>query len=219
MTLATAEVKICGLTTDDAITAVNQAGADYAGFVFFPASPRNVTPLQAATLSSRLNSTIRTVAVVVDATDTALEEIITHLAPNYIQLHGSETPERVADIRQRFCTPVIKAIKVKNSDDIARAQQFKTCADMLLFDAKAPETGSGHLPGGNGLAFDWVLLAGRQFGIPWFLSGGLNAENVEDAVKISGAMLVDASSSVESSPGVKSPELIHEFIRRTKHIS
>lgn len=209
-------IKICGITSTEAVEAAIKAGTDYLGFVFFQKSPRNVSAEQAASLSKGLPASVKTVAVCVDSSDRALEGMLVGFAPDYLQLHGQETEARVVEIKQRFGVPVIKAIAVRNGDDIARGMRYSKVADMLLFDAKAPETSV--LPGGNGLAFDWNLLAGRSFDIPWMLSGGLNAENVKEAISLSGAKIVDVSSSVEIRPGVKSPALIEAFIHSAKGV-
>ncbi len=206
----TPQVKICGLTTAAGVAAAS--GADYLGFIFFPASPRNLMPAQAAGLAKGVSQP--TVAVMVDPDDTLLDTIFAEFKPHYIQLHGNESPARVAQIKSAFKTPVIKAFKIRTGDDVAKAHAYEKAADMLMFDAKAPEG----LPGGNGLSFDWKLLAGRSFGRPWFLSGGLNADNVEEALRISGAAMVDVSSSVESEPGVKDPALVRGFIEQVKRI-
>lgn len=204
-------VKICGIRDAATATAVVAAGADYVGVVFFPASPRHVSHDQAAAIARVLPEHVPLVAVTVDASDVELEAILTQAKANMLQLHGSETPARVAEIKQRFNVPVIKAVKVSSGDDIAAARAFEAVADMLLFDAKPPKF-PGVLPGGNGLSFDWELLKGREFGLPWFLSGGLNAQNLAKAVAESGAAMLDVSSSVESAPGVKDMALITAFL-------
>lgn len=205
-------VKICGLSTEEAVLAASTA--DFIGFVFFPRSPRNVTPELAARLST-LAPKVPAVAVTVDMPNAEIQAMLKYFRPAYLQLHGKETPERVQEVKTRFGIPIIKAISVESGDDIAKAHAYESAADMLLFDAKVPKG----LPGGNGLAFDWQLLANREFGKPWFLSGGLSADNVEEALRISGAGLVDVSSGLETAPGVKSPELIKAFIRKAKAIS
>lgn len=206
-------VKICGLTTEEAVIAARDAQANYIGFVFFASSPRNILPSRAAALS-QLAPAIPSVAVVVNTDDDFINTILSDFRPNFLQLHGQETIERVTEIKQRFNLPVIKAFQIRNGDDIARSKPYEQTADMILFDAKAP---SG-LPGGNGITFDWHLLAGRSFSTPWFLSGGLNTDNVEEAIRISGASLVDVSSSLESSPGVKSPAMIQTFMKHVKFL-
>ncbi len=210
-------VKICGLTTRQAVEAAAEYGAQFLGFVFFDASPRNLTPEAAAALKQGLPPTIKTVAVTVDASDELLNRIKKHLNPDYIQFHGKESPEHIAAVKARLKTGVIKALKVRSGDDVAKAGLYGNVVDYLMFDAKAPESGN-FLPGGNGLSFDWMLLAGKNFGVPWFLSGGLTKDNVVEAVRISGAKLVDVSSGVEKSPGVKSPVLIQEFMNEIARI-
>jgi phosphoribosylanthranilate isomerase len=201
-------IKICGLTDTVSIEAVIAAKADYAGFVFFPASPRHLDLTRAAALKETLPKHIKSVSVLVDPDDTLLEQVTAELHPHYIQLHGKESPQRVSAIKTQFPNmPIIKAIRVRSSDDVAQANRYDA-ADLLMFDAKAPET---MLPGGNGLSFDWALLAGREFIRPWFLSGGLNADNVAEAIRFSGAKMVDVSSGVESAPGVKDAALIQAF--------
>lgn len=211
-----AQVKICGVTTVAAVKAVADAGADFVGFVFYPRSPRHISPNQAQELVTNLSKEVKTVAVCVDITDDELDVMLAHFKPHYLQLHGKESLERVQAIKQKYGIQVIKAIAVRNGDDIARGMAYEKIADMLLFDAKAPETMSSALPGGNGLIFDWNLLKDRVFTVPWILSGGLNAENVKEAVALSGAGIVDVSSSVEVRPGIKDIKLIQEFIRAAK---
>jgi phosphoribosylanthranilate isomerase len=203
--------KICGLSNEEAVKAVIEAGAGYIGFIHFPASPRHVTLERAAALKSLLPPTIRSVLVVVDPDDALLTQAQSILKPDFIQLHGKETPERVKAIKRTFSAmKIIKAISVRSGDDVAKAAAYADSVDMLMFDAKPP---AGMLPGGNALSFDWALLSGREFPLPWFLSGGLNSENVADAIRISGAKMLDVSSGVESVPGVKDPELIKLFVK------
>jgi len=202
------KAKICGLSNKEGVTAAIENGAEYVGFVFLSKSPRNISPEKAAEISKKVN--IKKVAVVVDADDSLLQEISNVLKPDLFQLHGDENPERVKEIKELCNIPVIKAISVRNSDDVSKIYAYKDVADMLLFDAKASE---GALSGGNGLSFNWHLLEGRDFPLPWILSGGINADNVKEAVSISGTEIVDVSSSLESSPGVKEPKLIEEFLR------
>lgn len=209
----TIKTKICGLTSEDAIQAVIAAKADYAGFVYFPKSPRHLPIARAAELAKFLPSSIQSVSVLVDPDDALLKEVTSVLKPSAIQLHGKETPERVAQIKAQYpAIKIIKAINVQTGDDVARANAYEA-ADMLLFDARIPKDG---LPGGNGLAFDWALLRNRDFGKPWFLSGGLTPDNVAEAIAASGAKMVDISSGVESSPGVKDTGLIHSFVKAAR---
>jgi phosphoribosylanthranilate isomerase len=203
-------VKICGINSPAAADAAAAAGADYAGLVFFPRSPRAVNPEQAASLAGHLRGRCQIVALTVDATDPALETIVKACCPDLLQLHGGESPERVAATRHRFGLPVIKAIAVADSADLAAVSAYERVADMLLFDAKTPL--SAERPGGHGTAFDWQLLRGRKLSRPWLLAGGLNADNVARAIRACDAPGVDCSSGVETAPGIKDPHLIREFV-------
>lgn len=210
-----AEVKICGLSTPETVDAAIAAGADLVGFVFFPRSPRNVSLEQAASLAARARGRAKIVTLVVDADDALLSAIATTVGPDLIQAHGSETPDRIREIARLTGRPVIKAIRVKDDADIAAAADFSTVASLILYDAKAPETLGNALPGGNGHAFDWGLLEGGKR--PAFmLAGGLTPENVADAIRVTGAPVVDVSSGVESAPGVKDIGLIRKFIEAAK---
>lgn len=210
-----AEVKICGLSTPETVDAAVVAGADLVGFVFFPRSPRNVSLAQAAALAARARGKAKIVTLVVDADDALLSAIAAEVAPDLIQAHGAETPARVAEIARLTGRPVIKAIRVKDDADIAAAAAFSAVASLILYDAKAPETLGNALPGGNGHAFDWGLLEGEQR--PAFmLAGGLTPENVAEAIRVTGAPVVDVSSGVESAPGVKDIHLIRKFIEAAK---
>ena len=203
-------VKICGLNAPDAIAAATSA--DFAGFVFYPPSPRAVAPAQAAKLAGRLPRRVRRVALFVDPDDAALRATFIHLRPDIVQLHGKETPERVAAIKARTGKPVMKAFNVSAASDIERGiAAYMTVADRLMFDAA-----EGTLPGGNAEVFDWAFLSGRKVPLPWMLAGGLRPDNVAEAVRVTGAPIVDVSSGVESSRGVKSIELIRAFLDRVK---
>jgi phosphoribosylanthranilate isomerase len=202
--------KICGLTTPDTLDAALSGGAAFVGAVVFPKSPRHIAPLHAATLFERARSRAKIVAVTVDADDVLLTEIALILKPDLIQLHGSETPERAAQVRTLTGAGIIRALPVRTAADIDAAAAWAPVVDHLMFDAKPPE-GSA-LPGGVGASFDWPLLADRSFATPWFLAGGLTPANVAEAVRITGAPLVDVSSGVESAPGVKDPALIGAFL-------
>lgn len=191
-----------------------QSGADYIGFVFCQASPRNVEPKIATGLARHSPPEISKVAVMVDPTDDDIDVLLKGFMPNYIQCHGSESPERITQIKHKYNLPIIKAIPVRTSDDVAKGMVYAKVADMLLFDAKVP---SSNIPGGNGIAFDWALLKEREFDVPWFLSGGLNIGNVTEALSITNAQAVDVSSSLESEPGIKDPELINLFIRKVRN--
>ncbi len=212
----TVTVKICGVKAPEALSAAVGAGEDYVGFVFYGPSPRYVTPAEAGALSRSLPPSVKKVAVSVDAEDGLLGEIIAQAAPDLLQLHGSETPDRVVYVKQRFKLPVMKALSIAGQDDVVEAHAFETCADLLLFDAQPPEGARDVLPGGNGLAFDWALIAAQRWKVPWLLSGGLTADNVQEAIGISGATAVDISSGVEASPGNKDPDLIRTFLKTAK---
>ena len=205
-------IKICGLNSEEAIRAVIKAEADYAGFIYFPKSPRHITIERATELKALLPSTIKSVSVLVNPDDALLEQIHLHMQPDYIQLHGSESVERIREIRRRFPNfRIIKAVSVSSKDDIKSARVFEGEVDMLMYDAKPPA--DAKLPGGNGISFDWKLLKGHTSGSPWFLSGGLTPKNVAEAIQTSGTILVDVSSGVESAPGVKDPALIAAFVK------
>jgi phosphoribosylanthranilate isomerase len=212
----TISVKICGIKTRQALTAAIDGGADYLGSVFYPPSPRYVSPAEAGALGQDVPVEVKKVAITVNADDDLLDEIVAYAATDLIQLHGSESPDRIAHIRQRFKLPVIKAVSISTPDDILIAHQFETCADMILFDAKPPKDMPDALPGGNGLAFDWALIAADRWKVPWLLSGGLTADNVSEAINTSGTNAVDVSSGVEREPGDKDPDLIRRFLNAAK---
>lgn len=207
-------VKICGLRSAADMAAVVAAGAGYAGFVFFPKSPRNLTVDQARLLSLAAPPGLAKVALTVDADDATLDAINDVVPLDMLQLHGTETPERVAYIRARYGLPVMKAIGVADESDLAMLTEYSLVADQILIDAKPPK--GADLPGGNGLSFDWRLLVGRKWLRPWMLAGGLTPQNVEEAIRLTGARQVDVSSGVESAPGVKDADKIHDFIGATK---
>lgn len=206
---ATTRIKICGLRDRVNIDAAALAGAAYVGFVFFPKSPRYVTPAQAKALAVDVPAGIAKVALVVDADNAMLDALTQQVPLDMLQLNGSETPQRVAEVRARYGLPVMKAIGVAGADDVLRVDSYADVADQILLDAKPPK--DGELPGGNGLSFDWRLIAGRRWSLPWMLAGGLNASNVAEAIAHTGAQQVDLSSGVEIAPGVKDPTLIAEF--------
>lgn len=199
-------IKICGVKTAEAIDAAARAGATHVGFNFFPKSPRVIAPDDAGKLAERAPG-LRTVALTVDADDETMHAISLGLHPQMWQLHGDETPERVNAIRQTFRVPVMKAIAIESKADIARAHAFEHAADWLLFDAKPAE-----LPGGNGLVFDWNLIAGETWNKPWMLSGGLTPDNVVEAIRTTRTRAVDVASGVERARGQKDPQLIERFI-------
>ncbi|MGC1503065.1 MAG: phosphoribosylanthranilate isomerase [Sulfitobacter sp.] len=202
-------VKICGVIRPQDIAASVKAGARYIGLNFFPKSPRCVTLEQARTLALGTADGICKVGLVVNPTDDELDQLTETVPIDMIQLHGSETPARVAEIKQRFGLPVMKAVGVADADDLLALDSFAQVADQLLVDTKPPKDAT--LPGGNGLAFDWTLIAGRRWSVPWMLAGGLNADTVVEAIRVTGARQVDLSSAVESSPGVKDAGLIQAF--------
>ncbi|NOT72895.1 MAG: phosphoribosylanthranilate isomerase [Hyphomicrobium sp.] len=211
----TAGAKICGIKTDAALDAALEGGARYIGLVFFGKSPRNVDIATAARLAARARGHAKVVALVVDADDEELGEIIDAVSPDMIQLHGHETPERVAGIAKLFQLPLIKAIAVGTRDDTVRALDYVSAARLILFDAKPPKEPDA-LPGGNGLVFDWNMIAEVSDRVPFMLSGGLTPDNVAAAIRQTGAHAVDVSSGVESAPGVKDPELIRRFLHAVK---
>lgn len=208
------EVKICGINDAEAMDAAAGAGADLMGFVFFPPSPRAVTPERAGALSARVAGGPRRVGLVVDATDDAIAAILAACPLDILQLHGEETPARAAAIRARFGLPVMKAIGVATEQDLAPVAAFAPVVDRFLFDAKPPP--GGPLPGGNAQPFEWRVMAGRAIPKPWLLAGGLTPANVAEAIRVSGAGGVDVSSGVERARGVKDPALIRAFIAAAK---
>jgi phosphoribosylanthranilate isomerase len=208
-------VKICGITTADAVSAVVAAGAVYGGLVFHPKSPRNLDIDRARALAHQMRGRLKVVTLLADPSDEQLAAVAAQVAPDFFQLHGNEAARRVAYVRAKFNTPVIKALPVAEASDLAAAAEYENVADMLMFDAKAP-TGAER-PGGHGQAFDWKILAGRNFNKPWFLAGGLDPDNVARAIELSGATMVDVSSGVESAPGIKDPARIQSFLNATRH--
>ena len=210
----TTGVKICGLTTPETLDAALDGGASFVGAVIFAKSPRNIAPAEAATLFERARGRAKVVAVVVNPDDALLGEIAATLKPDFIQLHGSEAPARAAEVRALTGAGIIKALPIRSAEDFAAAAAWEPFCDYLMFDAKPPE--GADLPGGVGASFDWSLLAGRAFEKPWFLAGGLNPENVAEAIRISGAPLVDVSSGVESAPGVKDAARIAAFLKAAR---
>jgi phosphoribosylanthranilate isomerase len=210
------DVKICGLSTPETVTAALDGGADLVGFVFYPKSPRNVSPAKAKELARLARGRARLVALIVDAEDSLIDEISRELDPDLFQAHGAETPKRIAEISARTGKPVVKAIKIKTEADVAEAQAYEGTAALILYDAKAPETLTHALPGGNGIAFDWSLIGSAKAAPSFILSGGLNPGNVARAIKVTGASIVDVSSGVEKTPGIKDISLILEFIAAAK---
>jgi phosphoribosylanthranilate isomerase len=207
-------VKICGLKTPDALDAALEAGADMVGFVFFPPSPRNLAIEAAWALGERVQGRAKKVALSVDATDTELDHVVEALKPDMLQLHGKETPERVVAVRGRFRLPVMKALPIESRADLSPIRGYAKVVDWLLFDGRAPREATR--PGGLGKTFDWSLLENIAPGVPFMLSGGLDAGNVADALRITRAPAVDVSSGVERAPGEKDPDKIRAFIRAAR---
>jgi len=208
------QVKICGINSITAADAAVRAGAEFGGLVFFAKSPRHLTLEQAAPLAARMRGRLKLAALVVDESDEQLSAIATHIRPDFFQLHGRETPQRVAEIVARFGVPAIKALALAEPGDLAKAAAYEQMSEMFLFDA-VPAANATR-PGGHGAAFDWRMLKDQIVRRPWFLAGGLNPENVARAIDVSGAERVDVSSGVESAPGVKSDARIAEFVAAAK---
>ena len=209
------DVKICGVTSDETLEAAIQAGAKYIGLVFFDKSPRNISFDDARVLAGIARGRAQIVALLVDPDDGFIDELKRRVGPDIFQLHGRETPERTAALRQRGDAEIWKAISVASAEDVALARAYNRGADLVLFDAKPPKD-RGALPGGNGLAFDWRIVAQAAWDRPFALAGGLTPENVADAIKLIDPQIVDVSSGVECSPGVKDPQAIESFIRAAK---
>lgn len=205
--------KICGITDESAMRAAVINGANFVGLVFYPPSPRSLDAMSASRLVSLVPPSITKVGLFVNPINNQLNSVLNDVSLDLIQLHGEETPERCNEIRKIFGLPVMKVIKVSNIYDIEGVSDYYEAVDWLMFDAKAPDSMDNALPGGNALKFDWNLLAGRNWPLPWMLAGGLNAENVGTAVAESGAMIVDVSSGVESSLGEKDPLEIERFMQ------
>ncbi|MGD1876517.1 MAG: phosphoribosylanthranilate isomerase [Kiloniellaceae bacterium] len=206
------QVKICGISTPEAMPAAVDGGAAFVGLVFYPPSPRAVTPEQAAPLAALVPKGVVKTALLVDADDATIEAILKDVPLDLLQLHGAENPERVAEIKDRFGLPVMKVVKLRQAGDLEAVEPFLAVADRLLFDAKPPADMKEALPGGNAVAFDWSILAGTTWPLPWMLAGGLTPQNVARAVAISGAPAVDVSSGVEDAPGRKSLSKIKAFL-------
>ncbi len=211
-------VKICGLTDKETVKAAVKAGASHLGFIFYPPSPRSLTPKEAGYIASKTSNHIKRVAVIVDAKDNLIHDIIQNLSPHILQLHGSETSHRIQEIKEKFKLPIMKAIKVANYNDIKSSQQYNDVSDFLLFDAKPPMIGKNSLPGGNGISFDWALLRSAKINKPWFLSGGIHVGNVQEAIKITKSKSIDISSGVEDQPGVKNVQKIEVFMKYLKEV-
>ena len=207
-------VKICGISTVDDVRACAGAGANYMGLVFFEKSPRNITIPAARDLALAAPMGLAKVALVVNPSDAELDAIAGTVPLDMIQLHGRETPERVAEVKARYGLPVMKAVGIADANDLPKLESYFGVADQILVDAKPPK--GGELPGGNGLSFDWRLIAGRRWPCPWMLAGGLTPENVAEAVTMTGAKQVDVSSGVEDAPGQKNAELIQKFVQSSR---
>ena len=212
--MANIDVKICGLTSVEAIEAAAEAGATYAGFVFFEASPRNVVPREAPALVKHVPKGMKRVGVFVEPSDSLLERAIVAGRLDIIQLHGDERPERLKSLKARHKVEIWKAIPVSTASDLERAKRYRDDANLILFDARTPK--ASRLPGGMGIAFDWKLLNKFNHKAPWGLSGGLNADNVAEALAITGTTMLDVSSGVESEPGIKDPAKISAFMEAVK---
>jgi phosphoribosylanthranilate isomerase len=208
-------VKICGLSNPEALDVALDAGADMLGFVFFPPSPRHLAFETARTLGDRVGGRAQKVALTVDADDATFAAIVESLRPDLLQLHGKEPPARVAALKDRFGLPIMKALAVETKGDFDKVKNYAAAGDWILFDAKAPPDATR--PGGLGKPFDWTLLSGAIPGVPVMLSGGLNAKNIAEALRITRVPAVDVSSGVESSPGVKDTTKIREFIQTSRH--
>ncbi len=204
-------VKICGLSEFDSLASAVTAGAAFIGFNFFEKSPRYVTQDLARRLALSVPVGVCKVALTVNASDAELDQIVDKIPTDMLQLHGSETPDRCAQVREKFGLPVMKAVGIADAADLAQINDYASVCDQLLVDAKPPK--NADLPGGNGLTFDWRLIAGRRWAVPWMLAGGLTPDNVAEAVRLTGAKQVDVSSGVESAPGVKDAAKIARFIR------
>ncbi len=213
------EIKICGLSDPATMEAALSAGADYVGLVFFPKSPRNVSLDEAGRLAGQARGRSRVVALTVDADDALLAAISAEVRPDFIQAHGSETPERVREMTTATGAPVIKAVKLADADDLAAGMGYADVAAFRLYDAKPAAGLKNALPGGNGLSFDWRLLEGRSEAESYMLSGGLDAGNVAEAIRLTRAPAVDVSSGVESAPGIKDAKLIADFIQAARRAS
>lgn len=210
------EVKICGLTTPEALAVAAEAGADLVGFVFFPPSPRAVTPAQAGALSASLTGGPKRVGLFVDPDDALIEAVLAAAPLDILQLHGGETPARVAEVRAKFGHPVMKALGIATEADLTQIDEFAPVSDRLLLDAKPPPEASR--PGGNAEAFEWRLARLKAIPVPWLLAGGLTPANVAEAIRIAGAPGVDVSSGVERAKGVKDAGLIRDFIQAVRRM-
>lgn len=206
-----ARVKICGLKTADAVADAVAAGAGFLGFNFFGKSPRFVTMAQARRLTQEVPAGVAKVGLIVNESDAFIKTLLREVPLDILQLHGSETPERVAEIKELTGLPVIKAIGIAGPEDVPQIDLYAGAADMLLIDAKAPR--GADLPGGNGITFDWRLVQRKYWSLPWMLAGGLTPDNVAEAARLTGAQVVDVASGVESAPGVKDAAMMRAFVQ------
>ena len=211
---ADTRIKICGMKKDQDVAAAVGAGAGYVGFVFFPKSPRHLEVKDAAILAGKVPPGICKVALTVNGDDALLDQLIETVPLDMLQLHGSESPDRVAEVQARYRLPVMKVVGVEDEGDLTTLEEHARVADQILVETKPPAGASR--PGGNGLTFDWRLIAGRRWAVPWMLAGGLNADNIREAIRLTGADQVDVSSGVESAPGVKDPARIQAFCDAAK---
>ena len=208
----TVTAKICGINDALAMRTAVEGGASHVGLVFYPPSPRSVTPDAAAKLASVAGTRAMRTGLFVDPDDALIDDVLSQVPIDLLQLHGTESPQRVAALRRRAGRPVMKAIRVGGKADIDGARAYLDAADWLMFDALPPKDMTNALPGGNAVAFDWTLLSGHAWPLPWMLAGGIHAGNVADAVRLSGTRVVDTSSGVEDAPGRKSPDKIRAFL-------
>jgi len=208
------DIKICGLKTEEALAAALAGGASYVGFIFFPKSPRYILPADAGRLREAAVGRAKAVAVTVDADDATQDAIVAAMSPDMLQLHGSETPERVMELKTRYGLPVMKALSIRDATDLGAIGPYRGVADRFLFDAKPPK--GAELPGGNGVPFDWRVLAALGPDVDYMLSGGLNAGNIGEALRLVSPAGIDISSGVESAPGIKDAGLIEAFFRAVR---
>lgn len=209
----TVTAKICGINDPEAMRAAITGGASHVGLVFYPPSPRAVSPGEAMALSAVVPERVQKVGLFVDPEDDQIDKTLSVVKLDMLQLHGDETPDRVRDLKARTGKKVMKVIKVSEPEDLVRAEAYVRIADALMFDAKPPKGMKDALPGGNAVSFDWRILSGRKWPLPWMLAGGLTKDNVATAVELSGARIVDTSSGVEDVPGHKNVDKIAEFLR------
>jgi len=211
------KVKICGLTRPEDVALACRHGAAFLGFIFYPPSPRALAPAAAGALMREAARGVARVGIFVDAEDSWIDAVLAEAPVDILQLHGAETPERCAALKARTGCRIVKAVAVAEAGDVARHEPYLGSADMILFDARPPRE-AGAIPGGNGLRFDWRLLERAAIGLPWLLAGGIHAGNIEAAVRLTGARMVDVSSGVEAAPGRKDPAKLKELLDKAAHI-